>query len=120
MNTRPGAHVSLAALSGGRSKRLAALKQLEHALRTDGWARIVHDALSQPTTEMYHAAMPLFADADACHSHQRDALDGSLACTYLAMDEEPLYDHDASQQYVHSWNTHEELLAAECDERLGG
>ena len=103
-----------------RSVRHAALSELEHALRTDGWARIVDDDLAKPTEELYLAAAPLFANADVCEAHRRDVLEGgSLALTYLGADEEPLYDSAASKQHVHSFNMHEVLTAAECDARLG-
>ena len=121
---RLGTTLSLQALAGGgRSARNAALCQLELALRTDGWARIADARLEAPTSNLYLAAERLFADVEACEAHTREVLyaDGGgrqLGLAYLGESEEPLYDARASKQHVHSWNMHEELTAAECDERL--
>ena len=118
---RSGTTLNLAALNGRRSEVTAALKQLEHALLTDGWCTIVDDRLVEPTNNLYAAAEPLFKDADVCALHKRDALPGEhLGLTFLGDGEEPLYDEGAKSQFVRSFNMHEEVDGATCDARLGG
>jgi isopenicillin N synthase-like dioxygenase len=123
LSTRTGTTLNLAALdgSGRRRERAAALQQLEHALRTDGWARLVDERLHGPTQQLYSASKPLFQDSEVCDLHRRANLgDTHLGLTFLAPGEEPLYDEQARKQRVQSFNMQEELTQSELDKRLRG
>ena len=105
--------------------RRAALRQLEHALLTDGWFRL---SLSELGVEAVNAVRGVYAEAAAYFEwpsalrlrHERKAATdaGALGFTYLPQGAEPLYDATATEQHVHSLNAHAPLSEAECDALL--
>jgi isopenicillin N synthase-like dioxygenase len=123
---RAGTSIDVCALSqsSSRSAKVAILRKLEHALRTDGWVRIepVPEAVKSTTAAAYNAAGSLFNQRATCERHKRDVLFAqggeNLALSFLDLGEEPLYDAQATSQRVRSFNIHSIKTAAELDSAL--
>jgi len=105
--------INLAALTGSRAERRAALASLEKALRTEGHAsfRLSDIAGSAGATARCYAAAAEFFGRPAAERSMyiSSTCDCALGMTYLPLGSEPVYNAAASGQRVHSLNAQSSL-----------